>query len=303
MKYPLNIFRFVIPLALAGFVLLRPAWAQTTATILGTVSDASGAVVPKARVVATNRETNLSRATTTDDKGEYTVPLLPVGSYSVRVESPGFQTFEQRGIQLDVNQNARLDVTLKPGEINQTIEVQANVTQAETTVATVGKVVDQIKIVELPLNGRNFLQLGVLQPGVNPITPNLSKSGSGAAADEAYNVNGLRTQANVFMVDGTLNTDLFYTSSAVKPPPDALQEFRILTNSYQPEFWGGGSVVNVITRSGTNQLHGTLWEFLRNNDLDARNFFFAQTPPLKQNQFGISGGGPYSDPSRLQRQG
>ncbi len=269
---------------------------ETTGTILGTVRDLTGAAIPNAKITITNEGTGVARVVTSGPTGEYTVTLLPVGRYQLSAEADGFQSYVQRGIVLAVNQNARIDVELKPGSVSEKIEVQANASQVESTIATVGKVVEERPIVDLPLNGRNFLQLGVLQPGVNPITPNLAKSGSGAASDQGFNVNGLRTQANVFMVDGGLDTDLFFTSSVLKPPPDAIQEFKILTNSYSAEFWGGGSVVNVVTKAGTNSFHGAAWEFLRNDFFDARDFFsrkgITPIPALKQNQFGASAGGP-----------
>lgn len=265
---------------------------EITGTILGNVKDISGAAVANAAITITNEGTGIKRTVSSDANGDYTVSLLPVGKYTVTVVRQGFSTYVQKGIELHVNQNARVDAALKPGSVQEEVTVAANAAQIETTTATVGKVMEERPITELPLNGRNYLQLGVLQPGVSPITPNLSLSGSGAAADEGFTVNGLRTQANVFLIDGALNTDLFYTSSNLKPPPDAIQEFRILTNDYAPEFWGGGSVVNLVIRSGTNQLHGDLWEFLRNDAVDAQNYFATTHPPLKQNQFGGAVGGP-----------
>lgn len=271
---------------------LRIQAVDTTGTILGTVHDSAGASVPNAKVTVVEQDTGVTRSVMSDEEGNYVFKLLPVGTYTVRVERDGFQTSIQKDIVLNLNQNARVDVTLKPGSIREQIVVEGDVLQAETTVATVGKVVTQQSIVTLPLNSRNFLQLGILQPGVSPITTNLAKSGSGAAVDQGFTVNGLRTQANVFMIDGALNTDLFFTSSVLRPPPDAIQEFKILTNSYPPEYWGGGSVVNLISKTGTNALHGAVWEFLRNNVLDARNFFSKTAPVLKQNQFGFGVGGP-----------
>jgi hypothetical protein len=272
-------------------------WAQEiTATILGTVTDVTGAAVPGAKVTITNEGTGTVRTTTTDSTGNYTVKLLPVGVYSVQVEASGFQTFQRRGIELQINQSALVNISLKPGTLLQKVTVVENVSQLQTTEATIGKVMPHMSITQLPLNGRNYIQLGVLQPGVSQITPNLSKSGSGAAADQGYAVNGLRTQANVFLIDGALNTDMFFTSSVLKPAPDSIQEFKILTNDYSAEFWGGGSVVNLVLKSGTNSYHGTAWEFLRNDIFDARNYFSPTVPPLKQNQFGVGVGGPLSIP-------
>jgi hypothetical protein len=263
-----------------------------TGSIFGTVRDVTSGSITAATISVISERTGLSRVVESDTNGDYLVNLLPVGVYAVKISKTGFTTYEQKGIQLAVNQNARVDGLLKPGSTEQSVIVEGNAAQLETTVSTIGKVVEETSITQLPLNGRNYLQLGLLQPGVAPITTNLAKSGSAAAADQGFAVNGLRTQANVFLVDGALNTDLFFTASNLKPPPDAIQEFKILTNSYQPEFWGGGSVVNLVIRSGTNQFHGQAWEFLRNSIFDARNFFATSTPPLKQNQFGAGIGGP-----------
>jgi hypothetical protein len=286
---------------LAGMLLMLvlgvvAASQEITATILGTVRDVSGAAVGNATITVTNEGTGVSRTVKSDADGNYLVSLLPVGSYTVKVEKEGFTTHVQKGIVLVVNQNARVDAALKPGSVQESVIVESNAAQIETTSSTIGKVMEEESITQLPLNGRNYLQLGVLQPGVAPITTNLAKSGSAAAADEGFAVNGLRTQANVFLVDGALNTDLFFTASNLRPPPDAIQEFKILTNSYEPEYWGGGSVVNLVIRTGTNQYHGQAWEFLRNDIFDAKNFFATLHPPLKQNQFGGGVGGPVRIP-------
>jgi Carboxypeptidase regulatory-like domain/TonB dependent receptor len=269
---------------------------QTTGAISGTVVDQSGAAISGATVEVIGEGTNISRSVISDASGRYAVDLLPVGDYSVKVSNTGFKTYEQKGIHLLVNQDARVDASLQTGAVQQVVVVQSNATQLETASSTMGKVVDTQQIVELPLSGRNYLQLGLLQPGVAPITTNLALGGSGAAADQGYAVNGLRTQANVFLIDGALNTDLFYTASNLKPPPDAIQEFKILTNSYSAEFWGGGSVVNLIVQSGTNKYHGALWEFLRNDLFNTRNYFSTTVPEYKQNQFGGGAGGPLSIP-------
>src|SRR5262249_1965848 len=280
----------ILVLALAATVLFSAQ--EITGTILGTVRDISGGTIADATITITNEGTGVSRTINSDTNGDYIVNLLPVGTYTVKIERQGFATYVQKGIVLAVNQNARVDASLKPGSVQQSVIVEGNAAQIETTVATIGKVVEEKSITQLPLNGRNYLQLGVLQPGVAPITTNLAKSGSAAAADQGFAVNGLRTQANVFLVDGALNSDLFFTASNLKPPPDSIQTFKILTNSYQPEFWGGESVVNLIILSGTNRFHGRAWEFLRNDIFDARNFFATSTPALKQNQFGVGIGGP-----------
>src|SRR5437667_4752099 len=154
------------------------AWAvETTGSILGTVHDSTGAAIANAKVTVTHEDTGQTRSVSTDGLGEYNLKLLPVGRYTVRVEATGFSAYVRRGVTVDVSENARIDAQLNPGAVSQEVEVHADASQVESTIGTLGKVVDERKVVELPLNGRNFLQLGSLQPGVNPISPNLSKSG------------------------------------------------------------------------------------------------------------------------------
>ncbi len=283
-------------LAMITFILPLQA-TETTATLKGQVKDETGASLPGVSILLTNELTGLKRAVTSDETGSFVVPLLPVGKYTLQAELVGFQRFVQRGITLEVNQTAHLEIVLRVGEIEETVTVEANVSQVDTASSALGKVVDSRKIIDLPLNGRNFLQLGTLQPGVAPITPGIARSGGGAAADQGFAVHGLRTQFNNFLMDGATNTDFFFAASTLRPPPDALQEFKILTNNYSAEFGqNAGSVVNILTKSGTNSLRGNFFEFLRNDVFDARNFFFAQTPPLKQNQFGGTLGGPITIP-------
>jgi hypothetical protein len=284
----------VLVLVLAGAV--TATGQEITGTILGNVRDFSGGAISGASIRVSHEGTGVSRTAISDSNGDYLISLLPVGVYTVRISQDGFATYEQKGIQLVVNQNARIDASLKPGSIQQVVTVEANAAQIETTGTAIGKVMDEQRVVELPLNGRNYLQLGLLQPGVAPITTNMSLSGSGAAADQGYAVNGLRTQANVFLIDGALNTDLFYTASNLKPPPDAIQEFKILTNTYSAEYWGGGSVVNLVVQSGTNAYHGSVWEFFRNDIFNTRNLFASTLPEYRQNQFGGGIGGPISIP-------
>ncbi len=284
----------LVVLVLAGVVAMGAQ--EITGTILGNVRDVSGASIAEATITATNEATGISRKATSDSDGNYTINLLPVGVYTVTISRDGFASYVQKGIKLLVNQNARIEASLKVGAVQQSVTVEANASQIETVQATIGQVMEEQPVVELPLNGRNYLQLGLLQPGVAPITTNLALSGSGAAADQGYTVNGLRTQSNVFLIDGALNSDLFFTSSNLKPPPDAIEEFKILTNSYSAEFWGGGSVVNLVVKSGTNAFHGELWEFFRNDIFNTRNFFSSTVPTYKQNQFGGGIGGPLTIP-------
>jgi len=271
---------------------------QETATITGEVKDASGAVVPKVSVTVTNIETNISVKIETNEQGSYTVPNLRPGAYAVTAEKSGFNKILRSGITLQVNQVARIDITLQTGGVNEVIEVAGGAPLLETETSSRGAVIDQKKIVDLPLNGRDYNQLALLSPGVLAGTPRLASIGFKGA----INVNGNRVFMNVFLLDGVDN--ISYSNSfrgdnvqVVQPSVEALQEFKIQTNAYSAEFGrSAGAVVNATIRSGTNSVHGSVYEFLRNDALDANNFFanFAgQAKPVrKRNQFGGAIGGP-----------
>jgi hypothetical protein len=266
---------------------------QITGSIRGTVSDPSGAVVEGATVSAKQNETGLTRTTTTDDAGAYLLLELPVGHYQLQIEHNNFQTYLQQGITLDVNETATVSVSLKVGAGNERVEVNANADLIESTITNLGTVVSEREVLDLPLNGRNFTQLGLLQPGVVPLTPGLAEAGGSLRASQAYVVNGQRPESNNFLIDGANNFNGVDGGFVLKPPVDGVTEFRILTHNANAEFGNSlGSTTNIITRSGTNQFHGAVWEFFRNDVFDATNFFAATTEPLKQNQFGASLGGP-----------
>ncbi|CAN5771714.1 hypothetical protein BH20ACI3_BH20ACI3_32590 [soil metagenome] len=271
--------------------------AQTTGTIYGAVGDAQGAAVGGAVVTVTNLETSLTRTASTRDEGSYALTLLPVGVYSVKVEAPGFKTFLRERLELEVQGNVRVDVKLDVGQVTEQVIVSAEVPQIDTVSSTLGKVVEERRIVELPLNGRNFLQLGVLQAGVVPPPTGINMLGSGTnntpgGTSFNFSVNGQRITSNNHLLDGVNNVEPFSGAAMVVPSPDALREFRILTNAYTAEFGrAGGSIVTVITKSGSNDYHGSAFEFLRNDYFDARNFFSPRVPALKQHQFGGTFGG------------
>jgi hypothetical protein len=266
---------------------------QITGSIRGTVTDASGAVVEGATVIARQVETGLTRATTTDHLGEYILLELPVGHYQLQVERSSFQKYIQQGITLNVNETATVPVRLKVGEGSEKVEVTADAELIQSTVTSLGTVVSEQEVLDLPLNGRNFTQLGLLQPGVVPLTPGLAEAGGSLRASQAYAVNGQRPESNNFLIDGANNFNGVDGGFVLKPPVDAVVEFRILTHNANAEFGNSlGSTTNIITRSGTNQIHGAVWEFFRNDVFDATNFFATTTEPLKQNQFGASLGGP-----------
>ncbi len=265
---------------------------EVTASIRGTVTDASGARVPQAQVVATDTDTGFKRETWTDDRGNYLLVLLPVGPYRLEVSKKGFKNRDQEGIILSVNQVATVPVRLEVGTERETVQVKAGAPLVKTT-SDLGETVRSREVMDLPLNGRNFTQLGLLLPGVDPLTSGLLKAGGTLREGQSYAVNGMRPESNEFLIDGVENYNLVNAGFVLEPPPDAIAEFRILTNTAPAEFGNNaGSTTNIVTRSGTNQFHGDLWEFLRNNALDARNFFSQSVEPYKQNQFGGTLGGP-----------
>jgi hypothetical protein len=277
-------------LILAGWT---AAAQQITGSIRGTVIDPTGAVVRGASVSATQFETGLVRAATTDNNGAYILLELPVGHYQLQVEAKGFEKYLQQGITLNVNETASIPVHLVVGAESQQVEVMSDAQLIQETVTSLGKTVQEREVLDLPLNGRNFTQLGVLQPGVLPLTPGLAEAGGSLRNGQAYAVNGQRPESNNFLIDGANNFNGVDGGFVLKPPVDAITEFRILTHNANAEFGNSlGSTTNIITRSGTNAFHGALWEFLRNDAFDATNYFAQTTEPLKQNQFGATFGGP-----------
>ncbi len=272
---------------------LSAAAQQISGSVRGTVVDPSGLSVPGATVSAKQTETGLTRSVTTDRSGGYVLLELPIGHYHLQVEAKGFQTYVQQGITLDVNETANIRVRLAVGTETQKIEVLADAQLIEATVTSLGKTVSEREVLDLPLNGRNFSQLGLLQPGVVPLTPGLAEAGGSLRNGQAYAVNGQRPESNNFLIDGANNFNGVDGGFVLEPPVDAIDEFRILTHNANAEFGNSlGSTTNIITRAGTNQFHGAIWEFVRNNAFDATNYFAKSTEPLKQNQFGGTFGGP-----------
>ena len=265
---------------------------ETTASLRGTVLDPSGARVPSATVSAIQAETEFTRSVASDAEGNYLLVLLPVGHYRLEVTAPGFRKYVQEGISLSVNQVALVPVHLQVGLPEQTVQVKADAALLATT-NDLGETVHGREIVDLPLNGRNFSQLGLLLPGAAPLTQGLQRAGGSLRGGQCYAVNGMRPESNQFLVDGAENYNSINAGFVLKPPPDAIAEFRILTNTASAEFGhNAGSNTNIVTRSGSNQVHGDVYDFLRNDALDARNFFSSSVEPLKHNQFGGTLGGP-----------
>src|SRR5713226_3969391 len=285
--------RNLICLLVTIFAGLNLVAQQITGSIRGTVSDPSGAFVEAAAVTANQTETGLTRTAMTDRTGAYILLELPVGHYQLQVEAKGFQTYVQQGITLNVNETATVPVRLAVGAETQQVQVLADAQLIESTVTSLGKTVSEREVLDLPLNGRNFTQLGLLQPGVVPLTPGLAEAGGSLRDGQAYAVNGQRPESNNFLIDGANNFNGVDGGFVLKPPIDAITEFKLLTHNASAEFGHStGSTTNIITRSGTNAWHGAAWEFLRNDAMDARNFFAERVEPLKQNQFGGSLGGP-----------
>jgi hypothetical protein len=283
--------------------IFSPASAQVASSELsGTVLDSTGAAVSGAKVTATNVATNVAHDTTSDTAGRYVIPLLQPGDYVINVEAAGFRKLVQKGLSLQINQQAQLDLTLQLGQVSEEIQVTAQAPQLESESSSLGTVVSEKLVNQLPLNGRNFIQLAVLSPGVTGV--GFGASGtimSGTRPDdrrpgtEIFS-NGNREGSNNFLYDGIDDNERLTLSIVLRPAVEAVREFKIQTNLYSADVGrNSGAVVDVITKSGTNQLHGSLFEFLRNSAMDARNFFSPKGtvfPSFRLNQFGGSFGGP-----------
>ena len=277
------------PLALVVCLAAVRAFAQDpTGAIEGAVTDKTAAVVSAAHVVARNSTPDSSRDAAAGADGFFRLPSLPIGTYSVTVDAPQFATFVQQSIQVNVSQTVRVDVQLALGAVAEIGDGQRRACSWSNRPATRSAASSRGReILDLPLNGRNFTQLGLLQTGVAPLTAGVATAGGTLRQGQAYAVNGMRPEQNVYLVDGAQNINRMDGGYALKLPVDAIAEFRILTQSAPPEYGGtGGATTSVVTRSGSNQFHGSLYEFVRNDEFDARNFFSDEVEPLKQNQFG-----------------
>ncbi len=273
---------------------MRLAYSQSsTGTILGRVTDVSGAGIPGVEIKVLREETNSERSTNTSESGEFAVSLLPAGNYRVTAYHPGFRVSRRDGIHLEVGEKARIDIKLDVGPIEQVVIVRGDAPLLQTGTSSSGSLVDSNYIRGLPLNGREFLQLGLIGPGGGPAAPGSQLSRQGASG---LHFNGARESENNFLLDGVDNNDWYINLMVVSPSVDYIQEFKVETGTYAAEFGrNAGSQVLAITRSGGNQFHGTAFEFLRNAALDAKNFFDPPNQPIPQfqrNQFGIFLGGP-----------
>jgi hypothetical protein len=264
-----------------------------TGTIEGTVTDPSSAPVRGARVVARHSGTGFTRETTSGDDGFFRLVAMPIGDYAVTIEAPRFAASVREPISVNVSQAVRLDVPLTVSGVAETVTVAGGASLVETSNTALGRVVTGRELVDLPLNGRNFTQLGLLQTGVAPLTAGVATAGGSLRQGQAYAVNGMRPEQNVYLLDGAQNANRMDGGYALKVPVDAIAEFRILTQSAPPEYGGtAGATTSIVTRSGSNDLHGSLYEFVRNDAFDAKNYFSEQVEPLKQHQYGVTAGGP-----------
>jgi hypothetical protein len=282
---------FLLPLILFLFsASFLHAQGGATGTILGTVTDNSGAVVPNASVDAINAGTNVTSHTQTTGSGNYTVPYLNPGVYRVSVQAPGFQKMVVDNVTLVVDQQVRIDVTLKPGIVTQTVEVRANAVALDTDNAAISQTVSDKQVEELPINGRNFTSLLFISPGAVTLGGEMGGMRSGEGGD--ISVNGGRPESNEYTLDGLSITDNAMTTPSIILSIDAIQEFKIQSDSYSAEYGFSADQVNLISKSGTNGIHGTLFEFDRNNFFDSTYPLTGKVPTLHQNQFGFVVGGP-----------
>ncbi|MGB6675388.1 MAG: carboxypeptidase-like regulatory domain-containing protein, partial [Terriglobales bacterium] len=274
-------------------------YGQANGSFSGTVTDKTGSVISGATVRATLQATGATRESKTDDSGHFLMPLLPIGDYTIRAEFQGFQAAEQKDVRLQVDEHRELNFTLAPASVTEKVEVSATEVAVETANPTLGQVITSQQVAQLPLNGRHFVQLATLTPGTTAET-NPNSFFNGAASSEAstrgsfsLSVGGSRAQSTDWMLDGNDNNQLDEGGIAIFPNLDAVQEFKVLTYNYSAEYGErAGPTVLVTTKSGSNQFHGSVFEYFRNTDLDARNYFAPTKNKFNLNQFGGSLGGP-----------
>jgi hypothetical protein len=290
----MRIFKLCLLAAMIGSASLLQAQ-DATGRVVGTVTDRSSAVIPGAHVVVTNAATHVSRETVTDSSGFYQVLALPIGNYTVSVDHKGFNPVTTNSSKLEINQSLRIDIKLEVGTKTETVTVESTANTVETINPTMGSTVSDRSVQDLPLNGRNVLDLALLQPGVLPAdNPNNT---SAFSANTAFSISGGRNDSNTFILDGGANNDLLDNGVVYNPNPDAVQEFKVLTSNFTAEYGrNGGGIVTVVTKSGTNAFHGSAYEYNRNDAYNANDFFSnLNNQPravLKRNQFGGTLGGP-----------
>jgi outer membrane receptor protein involved in Fe transport len=286
----------ILVLAMALILTLPLAAQDATGRIIGVVTDPTGSVIPKAKITVKSADTGATNETTTGVDGAYQVLLLPVGHYNVSAEAQGFRKTVTSQEKLEINQALRIDIKMEVGATIETVQVEANATRVETVTASLGNVVVGSQIRDLPLNGRNVMDLAALTPGV--IT---AVAGPTPADGAGFSIAGARTDSITFLLDGALNTNLLNNGLVLNPNPDAIEEFKILTSNYGPEYGrNAGGIISVVTRSGGNQFHGSAYDYVRNAYFNANTFFNNEAglarDTLKRNQFGAVISGPIAIP-------
>src|SRR5437867_9128404 len=290
----IKMMRLMWKTTLGGFLFLSltctTVWGQSTAQVSGTVKDQSGAVLPGVEVTATQTATGLARSVVTNETGSYILPNLPIGLYRLEAALPGFRTFAQTGIVLQVSANPEINIVMGVGQVAETVEVQADAALVETRNTGVGQVIDNVRVMELPLNGRQVTELIILSGA--------AVGGGGQNTPRNYptdiiSVGGGSNDGLTFLLDGGVHNDPYGNQALPLPFPDALQEFKVETSAVPAQYgYHAAGAVNVVTKSGSNQFHGSLFEFVRNRIFNARNTFAAERDGLKRNQFGGVIGGP-----------
>src|SRR5438093_3995792 len=286
------IFLMLVP-ALSVVTCATAAGQGATAQISGTVKDQSGAVLPGAEITATQTETGAGRMALSDETGSYVLPNLPVGPYKLEVSLPGFRTFVQSGIVLQVSSSTVVNPVLNVGQVSETVEVQANASLVETRSTGIGQVVETARILELPLIGRQVTDLIAINGAALPVLTTDTTYRGTYPNTTGFSIAGGVIGGNTYTLDGGMHNDVYANYGLPLPFPDALQEFKVETSSLPAQYgFHSGGAVNAVTRSGTNDLHGSLFEFVRNYSLKARNFFAPTRDGLKRNQYGGTIGGP-----------
>jgi hypothetical protein len=285
----------VVTLAVILFTSMAGRAQSTTSAVNGTVTDSTGAVVVGASISVVNAATGIAYRTTTDSMGSYHVTQLPPGSYTMEVVKAGFETQRIEPFKLFVDQQFQQSITLSVGSTVQTVSVTSAALLLDTETSNQGQVIENQQIDDMPLNGRDYLQLAQLSSGVVPIVNGISSPATGWSAQGtvAVVIGGLREDDNSYLYDGIETRNAWYGAAGLLPSPDNIQEFKVEQSGSSAAYGVGGAFINVVTKSGTNRFHGTAYEYLRNNDFDARNYFDAgSAPAFHQNQFGAAGGGP-----------
>src|SRR5690242_10336410 len=285
-------------------VLAATAKAQTSGEITGLVTDSSGAAVTGASVTVTNKATGAMRKATTNSEGLYTFPSLLPGTYELKVEQAGFKMARLDNITLEVQQTARLDVTMEVGAVGETVTIDSTAVLLNTENTTIGTVIENKIVTELPLNGRQYLNLVALSPNVNVLAPAAGQAGArqgGERAQQAISAGGQRIFFDYYTLDGVNNMDVNFNTYVALPSIDAIQEFKVQIGVYPAEYGHQSTQVNVLTKSGGNAYHGALFEFLRNNKMDAQSYAFSAaqhvpTTPFKWNDYGFELDGPVRIP-------